>query len=61
MHIDAEGNTLGSQVEGDICIVGAGAAGVSIALQWINTPYKVMLLEEEVSPTKTKSRTFTAR
>ena len=32
-------------IEGDICIVGAGAAGLSIALQWINSPHKVILLE----------------
>ena len=45
MHIDArtlENNTL---IEGDICIVGAGAAGISIALDWIGGPYKVILLE----------------
>lgn len=45
MHIDArtlENNTL---IEGDICIVGAGAAGISIAREWINTPYKIILLE----------------
>lgn len=32
-------------IEGDICIVGAGAAGISIALDWIDTPYKIILLE----------------
>ena len=45
MYIDArtlQDNTL---IEGDICIVGAGAAGISMALDWINTPYKVILLE----------------
>jgi choline dehydrogenase-like flavoprotein len=45
MHIDArnlEDNTL---IEGDICIVGAGAAGISMALEWMNSPYKVILLE----------------
>jgi choline dehydrogenase-like flavoprotein len=45
MHIDArnlENNTL---IEGDICIIGAGAAGISMALEWINTPYKIILLE----------------
>ena len=35
----------GSLIEGDICIVGAGAAGISIALEWINSPYKVIFLE----------------
>lgn len=45
MHIDArqlDNNTL---IEGDICIIGAGASGISVALQWKNTPYKVILLE----------------
>ncbi len=45
MHTDA--NTLddGTLIEGDICIVGAGPAGISMALEWIDTPYKVVLLE----------------
>ena len=45
MHIDAryvEDQTL---IQGDICIVGAGAAGISLALEWIDSPYKVILLE----------------
>ncbi len=45
MHIDArnlENNTL---IEGDICIIGAGAAGISMALEWINSGYKIILLE----------------
>ncbi|WP_423147977.1 GMC oxidoreductase [Rubrolithibacter danxiaensis] len=45
MHIDARTLENNSVIEGDICIVGAGAAGISMALQWINTPYKVILLE----------------
>ena len=36
---------MDSVIEGDICIVGAGAAGISMALEWNNTPYKVILLE----------------
>ena len=42
MHADGrrlENNTL---IEGDICIVGAGAAGISMALEWDNTKYKVI-------------------
>ena len=45
MHIDAryiENNTL---IEGDLCIIGAGAAGISMALEWIDTGRKVILLE----------------
>src|SRR5436190_24214069 len=45
MHIDARQLDNGSVIEGDICIIGAGAAGISIALDWENTPYKVILLE----------------
>ena len=45
MHIDARTLENGSVIEGDICIVGAGAAGISMALEWKDTPYKVILLE----------------
>jgi choline dehydrogenase-like flavoprotein len=45
MHIDARNLPNDSVIEGDICIVGAGAAGISIALDWLYTPYKVILLE----------------
>ena len=45
MHIDARTLENGSLIEGDLCIVGAGAAGISIALEWINAGRKVLLLE----------------
>ncbi len=45
MHIDARYLPDQTLIEGDICIIGAGAAGISMALEWINTPYKVILLE----------------
>ncbi len=45
MHIDARKLDDNSVIEGDICIVGAGAAGISMAIEWMNTPYKVILLE----------------
>jgi len=45
MHIDARELENNSIIEGDICIVGAGAAGISIALDWIDSPYKIILLE----------------
>jgi choline dehydrogenase-like flavoprotein len=45
MHVDARKLSNDTLIEGDICIVGAGAAGISMALEWINTPYKVILLE----------------
>jgi len=45
MHIDARKIENNSIIKGDICIVGAGASGISIAMEWINSPYKVILLE----------------
>ena len=45
MHTDARTLEDGSLIEGDICIIGAGAAGISMALDWIDTPYNVILLE----------------
>jgi choline dehydrogenase-like flavoprotein len=45
MHIDARNLPNNSVIEGDVCIVGAGAAGISIALDWLKTNHKVILLE----------------
>jgi len=45
MHIDARTLPNGSVLEADLCIVGAGAAGISMALEWIGSPRKVLLLE----------------
>jgi choline dehydrogenase-like flavoprotein len=45
LHTDARTLPGGTLLEGDICIVGAGAAGISIALEFVNSPLKVLLLE----------------
>ena len=45
MHTDARTLENGAVIDGDLCIVGAGAAGISMALQLINSPLKVILLE----------------
>lgn len=45
MHIDARTLDNGTLIEGDLCIIGAGAAGISIALEWMGSPRKVILLE----------------
>lgn len=46
----------GQVLEADICIVGAGAAGISLALECIDSGFEVMLLEsggfEEEAPTQ---------
>ena len=45
MHTDAATLPDGTQLEGDVCIVGAGAAGIALALEWIGTSQRVILLE----------------
>lgn len=45
MHTDARTLPDGTVIEGDLCIVGAGAAGISIALEWIGSSRTVLLLE----------------
>ena len=45
MHIDARTLDNGSLIEGDLCIIGSGPAGVSLALEWIGSNRKVILLE----------------
>src|SRR5690348_1649597 len=45
MHVDARTLDDHSLIEGDICIIGAGAAGISVALEWILSSYKIILLE----------------
>lgn len=45
MHIDARNIDNNSVIEGDICIVGAGAAGISMALELDKQNLKVILLE----------------
>ena len=43
MHLDARRLENDTLIEGDICIVGAGAAGISMALDWDDSKYKVIL------------------
>jgi choline dehydrogenase-like flavoprotein len=45
MHTDIRALENGSVLDADLCIVGAGAAGITMALQLINSPLKVLLLE----------------
>ena len=37
MHTDARELPANTVIEGDVCIIGAGAAGISIAMDWIGT------------------------
>jgi choline dehydrogenase-like flavoprotein len=45
MHTDARTLENGSVIEGDLCIVGAGAAGITMALEWMGAKQRVVLLE----------------
>jgi len=45
VHVDARELADGSLIEGDVCIIGAGAAGITIALEWLGNGKQVLLLE----------------
>lgn len=45
MFIDARRITKGTQINTDICIIGAGAAGITLAREFSGQPFKVCLLE----------------
>ncbi len=45
MHTDARTLENDALIEGDLCIVGAGAAGISMAMEWAGTSSTVILLE----------------
>lgn len=45
MIIDARSVPNGTILDTEVCIVGAGAAGITIAREFINSPFRVTLLE----------------
>lgn len=45
MIIDATSVPSGTIVETEVCIVGGGAAGITLAREFINSPFRVVLLE----------------
>lgn len=45
MIVDARSVPAGTTVETEVCIVGAGAAGISLAREFIAAPFRVVLLE----------------
>ena len=45
MHSDARTLSDGTEIEGDLCIIGAGAAGISIAREFAETKHNDILLE----------------
>jgi choline dehydrogenase-like flavoprotein len=45
LHTDARTLPTGTVLEGDLCIVGAGASGITIARELSNSNLNVLLLE----------------
>ena len=45
MIVDADELRFGQAIETDLCIVGGGAAGITIALEFRGSPYRVTVLE----------------
>ena len=45
MYIDSRKITKNKIVESDICVIGAGPAGITLALEFINKSFRVCLLE----------------
>lgn len=45
MILDASQGTLPGRIEADVCIVGAGPAGISMARHWLGTRVRVCLVE----------------
>ncbi len=45
MIVDAEGLTSGTRLRADVCILGAGAAGITLALELAGTGLEVVVLE----------------
>lgn len=45
MFADARSVPRGTGLEADVCIVGAGAAGITLGLEFIGSPFQVVVLE----------------
>jgi choline dehydrogenase-like flavoprotein len=45
MILDARSIPSGTTIDTEVCIVGAGAAGITLAREFINAPFRVVLLE----------------
>ena len=45
MFVDARSVPTGTVIETEVCIVGAGAAGISLAREFTNSGFRVILLE----------------
>jgi choline dehydrogenase-like flavoprotein len=45
LFLDARKLSPGTQIETDVCVVGAGAAGITLALEFADGPFRVSLVE----------------
>ncbi len=56
MIIDARDGFDGQTLSADLCIVGAGAAGIAMALQFVDTKFEVLVLESGGLQAETESQ-----
>jgi choline dehydrogenase-like flavoprotein len=54
--LDARDEEPGSVIETDLCIIGSGAAGITIAREFIGSSVRVCLLEGGWPPHQPRSR-----
>lgn len=45
MFIDSRTLPADTAIQADVCIIGAGAAGITLAREFIGRPFRVILLE----------------
>ena len=45
MFIDSRNLESGTEIQSDICIIGSGAAGITLAREFMGTSTKVVILE----------------
>ena len=43
--VDGRAIANGQQIQSDVCVIGAGAAGITLALEFIGAPFRVALIE----------------
>ena len=45
MILDIRECQPGSTLQGDVCIIGSGAAGITLAREFLGTPHSILVLE----------------
>ncbi len=56
MLIDARALAADAELDCDVCVIGGGPAGITLAQRWIDKPFRVMLLESGSLEVKRRSQ-----